>query len=265
MKSIALLILFSTAALAQDSDIWKLNLPERAIWFHGLVGIGALNRNIDTQEAWAELDITNKGRQPRSLTVTARRYTGLLISATEYTIAPGEKRTIRVDDPDSNVLTADEVWGQYQILANLLIEPVPPEVTIVIRQLNLHGDKLLTALLETDNSGRPLRAQTFFELPVGDTTYTVTNIGGETAHVLSCKSRSLDHGCDTPTVDFATVLPYGAVTGTVTHPDNIYKYMRFLAPKEAIICMYRGVTGTTKTFNANSSITFGNTVPEKKE
>jgi hypothetical protein len=41
--------------------------------------------------------------------------------------------------------------------------------------------------------------------------------------------------------------------------------MFFTHPEDVLIGMYHGVNdGTTNTFNANSSISFGNTVPEKK-
>jgi hypothetical protein len=255
MKTIAILLLGATLGAAP---------LERSVWFHGLVHIGTLNKDIDPQEFWAELDIHNTNRAAVDLTVTARRHTGLLISAVTYTVGAGEKQTIRVDDPSSNVLTADDVQGQKQLRATLLVEPADAGVVIASRQLNLHGNELETTILDEGRPGKALNSRTVYRVEAGShRTYTLSNIGNATATVLHCEGTDIDAGCNTSATIPTLVTPYATVHGVF--PEQPYaRYVFFTKPKEVIVQGYDYGTGTFNTFNVKSGITFGATVPEKK-
>ena len=134
-----------TAVLFAAAPMTPLAAAGRLVWFHPGVWAGILNPGIDAVEYWGELDLSNRGEHAETVTMAGRRFGGKVFAWANYTLGPGEKRTIRIEDPEMRVDSADGMVPEA-LRGFLLIDPVPVSIFVELRQLQLHGDKLTTAV-----------------------------------------------------------------------------------------------------------------------
>jgi hypothetical protein len=99
MKPTALLLAFACAAFAQPPK-------HGAVLFHGSLAVGSINKEGGGNQFWCEAEMWNGGKKPESVTVTVRHRDGAkLVLRNSYTLAPHEKRSIRIDDETARIFT----------------------------------------------------------------------------------------------------------------------------------------------------------------
>jgi hypothetical protein len=287
MKYTVLLAALTSAALAQD----------RTVWFHASLAIVAINKGIDTNEFWGEIDFHNTSQHPETLTMTARRYSGKQFLSETYTIDPGEKRTVRIEDPEANIEMADGYAGiikkltqlnpdvlkkmldpelakklaadpnaardsLYSIatdfLATVLIEPAPPGVSIELRQLKLHGDRLTTAALTGDHTRHPDTSGTTRVVPNGyENQLCLSNVSSDPKTVLICEGSLY---CTSPSRR-VNLPPFG----TIAEHLGVGAALFVTNPAGVIVGFYHETEGISSMFHVNSGITFGAPVESPKK
>jgi hypothetical protein len=268
MKLIVLVLAFAAAALAQQ--------PPATLWYHGSLAVGSVNKGVEVNERWGELDLINTGAHTRSLTVSVRRWSGQLILEQDYTLAGGEKRTVRIDDPNMNVAVANGFNAPSSpdsLRCGVLVEPLTPEISIGLRSMDLRGDKLKITDIshETEGEGGPCCRYTPNTLLAMRTTLNartlgwegrieLSNLDGEEHRVVLCESTTYTRCTGIST--HITVPAYGVAL--IPTDEKTLPYMIFNKPERVLVNSYIRVEGTTSTFDVQSGISFGTTVPEKK-
>jgi hypothetical protein len=259
MKRIALILAAAAAALAQQ--------PPATLWYHGGLAVGSINKGAGGVERWGELDLINTGAHTRSLTVIVRRWSGQLILEQNYTLAGGEKRTVRIDDPATNVDVADGINERSLdvLRCGVLVEPLTPEINIALRKMDLRGDQLKTTDLSRAADGGPCCREWprthLYVLRRADMKLLASNLDGKPRRVVMCESVTSQF-CTGPSS--AVTIPAYSVY-LIPTSESTLPYILVAKPKNVIVEFYYRVEGTTSTFNVNSGITFGATVDPKKE
>jgi hypothetical protein len=262
LKRILTLIIMA-AALAG-----ALPAKHRSLWFHGAVVIGSINKEAGGTEFWAEIDIQNNNRKAETLELTVRRYNGNQVMHETYLVSPGEKRLVRIEDPGMNLLSADG-RPSLEMRCTTLLEPAPPGTSITLRQVRLHGDQLTTSVFWPPPAGR-LPGDGWFQPRLAirrnleSRFYTFSNIGGKPEVLVLCDSLDpIMFGCTTPS-ERLEVAPFSTLTGPLKPWNMADQYLLITHSPNVAVVIYFTVEGTTSTFNAESSITFGGTVKEAK-
>jgi hypothetical protein len=254
MKYIALILILASQALADP------------VWLHAAMAVGFINKDVDPVELWGELDLQNSADRQETVTISARRYDGALVSAQTYHIAAGEKLSVKVEDPAFNM---DMIVEHGKLLPDDLqcvvaIEPAPPTLSISARQLRLHGDKLLTLRLAV-RVEQP-KTQIYFQVGPEErlptTRINLSNINGKPKTVLMCQSIVLAIGCFNPP-ERITVPPFGNISMPFPNGGYGYSYLLVLKPKDLFVKHYRLQDGITSTFEVDSGVTFGSPVEKK--
>ena len=251
MKYIALAIILASQAFAQ-----------KAVWLHSAVMVGSVNKGAGTDECWGEIAVRNTGPRAVTLTVTARRYNGKRFLSTSYTVAAGEKYTFRIEDPDITIDVPDNFAGKpipAEFYSTVLVEPVPPGITIEAQQLEVFGEKKLKTTTIEGKIFRLRRREVLQEKPE-DHTFHASNIGDRPGTVLVCKGTDMRLGCNSPSKRI-TVPPYQDVSIPLSVAAPGYLFVT--KSKDVIVGVYRNVSGAISTFQVNSDITFGTPVPKK--
>jgi hypothetical protein len=250
-------------------------LPAKEVWLHSASWVGSANKGIDPAEFWDELQITNTGRHAETVTVVARRYDGHQILNESYRIGPKEKRTIRVEDRDTNINEAgkftipkpmseaekrfrppiSEAEKHFRAILGItiLIDPVPSNLWIELRQMTLYGDQLTTTVLANDDYVIQPQTRLYYRLEAGDHEFHLTNIGSKPGTVLYCKGMQPMLGCYMRTKE----IDVPAHSDVTLNLRTVSECLFFTKPKEIIVGGYNLIDGTTSTFHVNSGITFG--------
>jgi hypothetical protein len=247
--------------LANQLPADQLPANQRTRWFHGALWVGSVNKGTTAaQESWGEVEIQNHGKKAETLELTARRYNGKQVMHESYEVAPGEKRTVRVEDPSLNVLSAD--GRPIDLSCTVLIEPAPPTISITLRQLGLYGDQLKTATFGGMVEAR-LQPVIAFGRDSVPHWYTFSNIGDKLGILVICDGYNLvQPSCSGPSRQ-VEIPPFSTQTGPFKAAEPLNKYMLATRSPDMIVMIYREVKGTISTFNAESSITFGGTVKQR--
>jgi hypothetical protein len=247
---LGLLSLGLTAASAKDA------------WFYGALLAGLQNSGGERIEGWGELTIQNFGKRAETLRVTVRRYNGEAVLAADYSVAPGEKRVIRIDDPKVEDASFDDLAGS-KARCTVLIEPVSSRITIEMRQMILRGDRLTTGDLPSVGEVRKIGNEVT-RLEPGWHYFGLSNLSGVARMVTVCKTIYFNPmlGCIGSQSFQYTVLPFTTIfSNAFSVPDG--GYLVFLKPKDVIAGDYiprQG--GATSTFDVKSDISFGPVVRE---
>jgi hypothetical protein len=267
MKTVALIMSFTAALAAQQPPSL---LPPATRWYHGSLTVGSINKEVEVNERWGELDITNTGTHTRTVTMTVRRYSGRLITQADHTLAPGEKRSIRIEDPEMNVIAADGLAPPDVLHCAVLVEPLSPDITIAIRQMDLHGDKLRTTDIgRSSEGGSCCRERSITRLYLR-TDYLrndekvkrlqLANLEGKPRRVIMCESVASQSCSGASTA--ITIPAYS--TSFIPISETTLPYILFVKPESVIVGHYYPAQGTTSTFNVESGITFRTPVEKKK-
>lgn len=140
--------------------------------------------------------------------------------------------------------------------SSVLVEPVPPGITVELRQLSLHGDQLKTTILDGSHP-QQLTTRTYMKVDPGDNLkykMHISNTGSRPGIVLMCIGMTR-LSCLTPSQRIP-IPPYSDIS--TPFPDiPVAGYLIFTKPEEVIVGGYHGVEGITSTFNASTSVTFG--------
>jgi hypothetical protein len=174
--------------------------------------------------------------------------------AESYTLAPGERRRIKIEDPNMNVDSADGIATPLQERCTVLVEPAPSESKIELHQIKLIGDELKTLLLQPYPS--PLATHYGILLDPSISFYSVSNIGSEDGALLFCESTDVQLGCTSQTKRIE-VPPYTTKLGEF---KSSAPYLIITKSKEVMGNVFRINEGETSTFNVDSGITFGEPV-----
>src|SRR5262245_50464287 len=101
MQRTALLLTLTATVLAQPPQ-------HGSVLFHGSLVAGSVNKDSGGHQFWCEAEFWNGSSKPATVTLTVRRrLSGQLLLHASYPLAPHEKRTVRIDDPGTNVSHAD--------------------------------------------------------------------------------------------------------------------------------------------------------------
>jgi hypothetical protein len=287
MRYIALMTILAVQALARGP-----------VWFHAAIGVGTTNQH----DWWCELDLTNNSGHPETITVAVHRQDGKVMLDESYKLEPQEKRTIRIDDPKTNVDIEDgdipaPLW------ANLLVEPALPTISRELRQYELYKDQLTTMVLQMGNPES--FEETRFRLDLGQNMYAyVLNISSEpvtvtmaddgpiysstgallpdteelaeyseklTTAILKNDRAEIDRfsklvasyrSYDTTRAEPITINV--SPFGSVRVPVTITYPRHYIVtkPKEVIVGRYVRANGSVSTFNVHSGITFGESLKQ---
>jgi hypothetical protein len=218
-----------------------------------------VNKGSGGDEFWGEVEIQNHNRKAETLELTARRYDGKQVMAQSYTVSPGEKRVVRIDDPNTDEISADG-RPSSRLFCTLVVEPAPATVSILLRQLRLHGDQLTTTMLPGGNID--LHPNIAIRRAPEERVLTFANIGSTPGRVIFCDSFDPILGCDGPS-QREEVPPFSTISGLLKEPTPTNQFLLLARSPNVMVMTYHGVSGTTSTFNTDSSITFG-TVKEQQ-
>jgi hypothetical protein len=204
VRTVTLLLGLAFAALAQSPK-------HSTVRFHGSLVVGKLASA--GHEFWCELEIWNGAAHAETFTTTVRRRAaGALVSSLTYKLAPHEKRTIRIEDPTTNLedrYDAGEHDIPEELRATLLIEPVSAQTVLEIRQLELYGNTLRTLKLKpmTEHLNQTRSA---ISLAPEDHAYIAANLTNKPALVEVCRTAVLSKKCSEPPEQM-TVPPYATL------------------------------------------------------
>jgi hypothetical protein len=255
----AMFALLNSAQLSAEQLTTK---QQRTLWFHGSLAVGSVNKGTTAaRDSWGEVEIQNNGKKAETLELIARRYNGRQVMHESYEIAPGEKRTVRVEDPSLDVLSADG-RPPIDLRSTLLIEPAPPTISITVRQLELYGDQLKTAIFWSvaEASLHPVVAFKRDRVPHW---YTFSNIGDKPGKLVICDGyNTAQLSCSGPSRS-VDIPPFSTLSGPFKAAEPLSDYMLATRGRDVIALVYYSVEGTTSTFNAESSITFVGTVKQQ--
>jgi hypothetical protein len=267
-------------APASPTRDWMQHEPsDRGVWFHAALETVSLNMGINPIEFWAEVEIQNTNTRAETVTVTARRYNGKALLSESYTIDPGETRTIRIDDPSATFDSADgQVLAKLAAFdadlakkhdasalrasfrATVLVEPMPPGILVKVKQLALQGNKLITSPLDhgTSKLQHPEIAETTRAQAYSQTEeLCLSNLSGEPKTVLVCEGIL---SC-TSTSRRITLAPFATISEQVATGTSLF----VTKPAGTLLGIYHETDEKILSiFNADSNVTFGATVPEKK-
>jgi hypothetical protein len=288
MKRLAIILALSFAVLARQ-PLSAAGSPS-AVWFHSGLVVGSANRETPVQEVvWGELDLNNTHKHPVTVTVTVRRWTGALVLEEACTVPGHAKRTVRIEDSAINLANVDTAAPiPDELRATVLVAPAPLGLEVAMRNLQLNGNILRTSVVNPHREEMQLRTTAAsMTLMHKMTHYTLSNLTDSPAVVSITPTRAADLKRDPwgrladlinsggaipgteedmrleepPPATF-TLPPYATisvpVTVVYTHHCSITK------PRGVIVGRYGRADGSDNSFNVDSSITFGSTVPEKK-
>jgi hypothetical protein len=231
-------------------------------WFHAGLVVGTVNREVEgnNSEFWVELDVTNVDKSTVTVSWEAYRFDGTQIRTETYKLAAGEKRVLKVDDPETELLSANPTAeALHERLDCMVLLRPSGQVTATVRQNILHGDKLNTtelgAMVTTDSGPKLVGVDLLRYNRI-----TVTNLNSKAKSALICRGE-LVMGCITKST-LIRVPAFGTVR--VPPPDGLGTRLIVNGGPGLAPVFYREETGSTSTFEVNSGVTFGKTLPDSK-
>jgi hypothetical protein len=207
-------------------------------------------------EYWVEVDVTNTGSKPEAFTLTVQRYQGKPLLENNYTVAPGQKQSVRLEDPKANFESADG-QGELPTYA-MLIQYASPALRMDVRQMDLQGNKLTTLELHSIPQDTTFRIR--YRMPAGERPYTLWNTSSTPQTVLTCMGDTAEH-CDTNS-ERTVLAPNGVVRETLR--ANTAQYI-FMSKSTAVLSgIYQDKPGTVSNFNVSSGVSFGAPLDDSK-
>jgi hypothetical protein len=216
-----------------------------------------VDHSVVTNERWGELILSNQGSREETVTVIVRHYEGEPFLSETHILAPGEKRTIRIEDRKWHIDVADKmlenIWPPLpKADSTVLVEPAPKTVSVVLRQMDLAGDQLTTYDLAPARV--ELRKNFYVRINPLSPIVMLSNIGNKPERVVLCRGTDF-YSCSPEQI----VVP--AFSNMLLPKRNMWQPREpsfvYIKNKEVIFCQYSPVKGSTSTFDVNSDITFG--------
>jgi hypothetical protein len=237
-------------------------LPAQTTWFHAEVKVGLINREVDPTTIWLELDVTNQGKNPGIVLLTAYRYDGREMVQLDHTVEPGEKYTFKIEARESDeLISADGLLDSKdkRLRTSILIRASTPAWDMKIRQLKLHGDQISTAelggMVPVADYNTGIIA---IDLPTPDV-IIATNVTGQLRAAFVCRGTR-QAGCLTESTTIR-LPPFGSTE--LTPPYGSGDVLIVNGGHSVIPARYYIVPGTTGTYNVKSGITFGDTIKDQ--
>jgi hypothetical protein len=230
-------------------------VPQSPGWFHAGLMAGFINRDVNPTEIWSEIEMTNPGQSPASVTLVARRFDGSEMALLSYNIEGGEKHVFKIEDLSTNVMSADGHPPDERLRCVVLVYATVPMASHV-RMLELHGDQIRTSDL---GSLSPSERGGLFFLDQGPQVdfFTISNATDEAKSALVCRGYR-EAGCSTASV----VVPVPARGTTMLLPPSGAGGLMVNISEGLLPAWFTLAQATASTFEVHSGISFGQAVKE---
>jgi len=200
--------------------------------------------------------MTNLGQSPVPVTLVARRFDGSEIALLTYTLGGGEKHVFKIEDPSTNVISADGRAPDERFRFVVLVY-ASGDMASHVRDFELHGDQITTGDLGSLVPAPSKRGEHSFWDPRQVDYFTISNATDEAKSALVCGGYK-ETGCSTA----STVVRVPARGTTVLLPTSGAGGLIVNTSEGLLFQGSRGIQGTTSTFEVHSGITFGPAVKD---